>query len=147
MSGRFDTSDVPALTGAEQELVDAARDARAGAYAPYSRFRVGAALRADDGTIFTGANVENAAYPATICAERVAVSTAVTRAHRTFASLAVMGTGPRVCTPCGLCRQVLHEFAPDLVVLAAGETGMVERYLLGRDLLPHGFTGASLEGL
>ncbi|HEX6254345.1 MAG TPA: cytidine deaminase [Euzebyales bacterium] len=127
------------LTDDDLALVDAARDARAGAYVPYSRFRVGAALRTADGTVITGANVENAAYPATICAERVALTYAVSHDRRSFTALAVMGTGPAVCTPCGTCRQVLYEFAPDLVVLAAGDAGVVERYVLGRDLLPRGF--------
>jgi cytidine deaminase len=127
------------LTADDLALVDAARSARAGAYVPYSRFRVGAALRTTDGTVITGANVENAAYPATICAERVALTYAVTHGRRSFATLAVMGTGPVVCTPCGTCRQVLYEFAPDLVVLAAGDGGAVERYVLRDDLLPHGF--------
>jgi cytidine deaminase len=127
------------LNADDRALVDAARVARAGAYVPYSRFRVGAALRTTDGTVITGANVENAAYPATICAERVALTYAVTHDRRSFTTLAVMGTGPAVCTPCGTCRQVLYEFAPDLVVLAAGDAGAVERYVLRSDLLPHGF--------
>lgn len=128
-----------ALTGSEAELLEAARAARAGAYAPYSRFRVGAALRLDDGSVVTGANVENAAFPATICAERVAVASAVAHGGRAFVQLAVAGSGPAACTPCGTCRQVLYEFAPSLEVLAAGETGDPLRLVLERDLLPHGF--------
>jgi cytidine deaminase len=133
------------LTRTEVELVEAARAARAGAYAPYSRFRVGAALRLDDGTVVTGANVENAALPATICAERVAVASAVARGQRTFLQLAVAGPGTAPCTPCGTCRQVLNEFAPTLDVLAAGETGEPLRFVLQRDLLPHGFGPDSLD--
>lgn len=133
------------LTRSEAELLEAARDARAGAYAPYSRFRVGAALRLDDGTVVTGANVENAVFPATICAERVAVASAVAQGGRSFAQLAVAGTGPAACTPCGTCRQVLYEFAPTLDVLAAGETGDPVRFVLGRDLLPHGFGPDALD--
>lgn len=133
------------LTPSEAELLEAARTARAGAYAPYSRFRVGAALRLDDGAVVTGANVENAAFPATICAERVAVAAAVAQGRRAFVQLAVAGTGPAVCTPCGTCRQVLHEFAPTLEVLAAGETGDPLRFVLARDLLPHGFGPDALE--
>lgn len=133
------------LTADEHELVAAALAARAHAYAPYSRFHVGAALRGDDGSVVTGANVENAAYPATICAERVAVGYAVAHGLRAFRQLAVVGTGSGVCTPCGTCRQVLNEFAPDLVVLAGGDGGAVTRYVLGRDLLPDGFGPASLE--
>lgn len=132
------------LADDERDLVAAALRARAQAYAPYSRFRVGAALRLEDGTVVTGANVENAAYPATICAERVAVGYAVAHGARSFRQLAVAGTGPGVCTPCGTCRQVLNEFAPALEVFATGEGGTVSRYVLGRDLLPDGFGPTSL---
>ncbi|CAN5860782.1 cytidine deaminase [soil metagenome] len=138
-------SSVDDLADEERALVAAALDARAGAYAPYSGFHVGAALRLDDGTVVTGANVENAAYPATICAERVAVAYAVAHGTRSFAQLAVAGSGPDVCTPCGTCRQVLNEFAPRLDVLATGDGGAVTRYVLDRDLLPDGFGPASLE--
>jgi cytidine deaminase len=109
------------------------------AYAPYSGFRVGAALLAADGRVFVGANVENAAYSPSICAERVALPAAVVAEVRDFAALAVAGDGPGACTPCGVCRQVLFEFAPDLAILAAGADGAAERYVLSRDLLPHGF--------
>lgn len=144
--GSDDVNDGPILTPDEQVLVDRAVAARQRAYAPYSRFLVGAALRTSDGTVFTGVNVENAAYPATICAERVAVATAVTQGQRGFVQLAVVGTGPAACTPCGTCRQVLHEFAPMLDVLAAGQDGAVVRFVLGRDLLPNGFGAGALEG-
>ncbi len=140
------TVSIESLPADERELVTAAITARGGAYAPYSRFHVGAALRLDDGAIVTGANVENAAYPATICAERVAVAYAVAHGQRSFRRLAVVGTGPAVCTPCGTCRQVLNEFGPGLEVLAAGDAGAVTRYVLGRDLLPDGFGPASLDG-
>ncbi len=120
-------------------LLDAARRAQSAAYAPYSGFRVGAALLAADGRTFVGANVENAAYPVTICAERVALPAAVVAGVRRFIALAVIGDGEGPCTPCGMCRQVLLEFAPDLLVLAAGADGSAARYELGRDLLPAGF--------
>lgn len=123
----------------EAALVASASAARALAYAPYSRFRVGCALLAADGRVFTGANVENAAYGSTLCAERVALPSAVVRGARDFVALAVVGDGDGPCTPCGACRQVLFEFAPDLIVLAGGADGTVERYVLGRDLLPDGF--------
>jgi cytidine deaminase len=135
------------LTAAEQELLDAARQARAGAYAPYSQFRVGAALRTSSGEIVTGANVENAAYPVTLCAERVAVGYAVTHGSRSFTQIAVVGTGAAVCTPCGMCRQALNEFAPGIEVLAASEEGEVARLVLNRELLPHGFGPEALEGV
>jgi len=135
----------PSLTADEQALVAAALQARALAYAPYSNFRVGAALRTSTGEVFTGANVENAAYPVTLCAERVAVGWAVTRGSRTFDQIAVVGTGPAVCTPCGMCRQVLYEFAPHIEVLAATEDGAVTRFVLDRELLPSGFGPEALE--
>jgi len=136
---------VTEVSAAERALLDAALRARAGAYAPYSDFRVGAALRTTAGEIFTGANVENAAYPATICAERVAVGYAVAHGSREFSQIAVIGTGARVCTPCGTCRQVLNEFAPGIEVLAASDGGELRRFVLARDLLPEGFGPAALE--
>lgn len=123
----------------ERALLAAAREVRERAYAPYSGFRVGCALLAADGRVFLGANVENAAYSPTICAERVALPAAVVAGVRDFTALAVVGSGDGPCTPCGVCRQVLYEFAPDLLVIAAGETGEIARHHLGRDLLPHGF--------
>jgi cytidine deaminase len=128
----------------EEALLAAARGARERAYAPYSGFRVGCALLTADGQVFLGANVENAAYSPTICAERVALPAAVVAGAREFAALAVVCDGDGPCTPCGVCRQVLYEFAPDLLVIAAGETGPVARYRLEADLLPHGFGPARL---
>jgi cytidine deaminase len=135
---------VTSLSDQEQQLLDAARTARAGAYAPYTKFLVGAALRASNGEVFTGANVENAAISPTICAERVAVGYAVSHGSRSFSQIAVIGTGAGICTPCGVCRQVLYEFAPDIEVLATSESGDVRRFVLSRDLLPHGFGPAAL---
>jgi cytidine deaminase len=120
-------------------LLDRARRAQTAAYAPYSGFRVGAALLVGDGRVFLGANVENAAYSPSICAERVAVPSAVVAGARDLVALAVVGDGPGPCTPCGVCRQVLFEFAPDLPIIAAGASGAPARYVLGRDLLPAGF--------
>lgn len=134
----------PALSESEAALLHEARRMRDRAYAPYSGFRVGCALLAADGRVFLGANVENAAYSPTICAERVALPAAVVAGVRDFTALAVVGDGDGPTTPCGVCRQVLFEFAPDLVVLAGGETGATGRYVLGRDLLPEGFGPARL---
>jgi cytidine deaminase len=134
------------VTGVDIDaLVAQARAAQQAAYAPYSRFRVGAALQAVDGRVFLGANIENAAYSPSICAERVAMPAAVMAGVREFAALAVVGDGAGPCTPCGVCRQVLYEFAPDLLVVAAGADGTAARYVLGRDLLPHGFGPDRLE--
>lgn len=128
-----------------EDLLARARQARERAYAPYSGFRVGCALLTADGRVFLGANVENAAYSPTICAERVAVPSAVVAGATAFVALAVVGDGPGACTPCGVCRQVLYEFAPDLEILAAGTSGEPERFVLSRDLLPRGFGPARLE--
>lgn len=123
----------------ESALIDAARDAQQRAYAPYSGFRVGAALLTAGGQVFVGANVENAAWSPSICAERVALPAALVAGARDFVAIAVVCDGEDPCTPCGVCRQVLYEFAPDLLVISAGRDGEVARYSLGRDLLPHGF--------
>lgn len=125
--------------GGDDGLLARARALRGNAHAPYSGFSVGAVLRADDGREFGGVNVESAASPAGLCAERAALGAAVAAGARAFAVIAVAGSGPAPCVPCGLCRQALHELAPDLVVLAAGPTGPPARYVLGRDLLPHAF--------
>jgi cytidine deaminase len=132
---------------ADGELVAAARAARERAYAPYSGFRVGAALRTEQGEVITAGNVENASYGLAICAERAAVAAAVALGHRGFEAIAVAGPGPDPVTPCGACRQVLREFprGPELRVLCAGEAG--ERLLvttLGA-LLPDSFGPDNLE--
>jgi cytidine deaminase len=120
-------------------LLSRAREAQQAAYAPYSRFRVGAALLTGDGRVFIGANVENAAYSPSICAERAALPAAIVAGARELLAIGVVGDGDGPCTPCGVCRQVLYEFAPDLIVIATGTSGPTARYVLGRDLLPEGF--------
>lgn len=121
------------------DLLERAYAAQESAYAPYSGFRVGCALMAEDGRVFLGANIENAAFSPTICAERAALPAAVVAGAREFVAMAVVGDGPGPCTPCGVCRQVLYEFAPDLEILAGGSDRVTARYVLSRDLLPHGF--------
>ena len=108
------------------------------AYVPYSHFPVGAALLCKDGTVFTGCNIENAAYGATICAERTAIFKAVSEGHRDFAAIAIAGRSDDYCYPCGACRQFLAEFAPDMEVLSAMGGG---RYVSNRlsELMPYTF--------
>lgn len=114
------------------------------AYAPYSKFRVGAALLASDGSITEGCNVESAAYPAGICAERGAVAAAVARGNRSFSTVVVATEADEPTPPCGMCRQVLVEFAPKLVVIAVTRAGKEARWTL-EELLPKAFTPHSLD--
>ena len=122
------------------ELVAAARAARARAHCPYSGFAVGAALLCADGTVVTGANVENSSYGLTLCAERAAVVRAVAEGRREFVAIAVATGAPTPTQPCGACRQVLAEFAPTLPVFAVGAGEEVAETTLGT-LLPHRFEG------
>jgi len=124
------------------ELIEAAKKARLTAYAPYSEYLVGAALRTKSGKVYLGANVENAAYPTSICAERVAVFKAVTEGERDFAAIAVVTRDGGA--PCGSCRQVLAEFALDATVLIANEAGQVIKETTVRELLPEAFLPSNL---
>ncbi len=126
------------------ELYELAHEARARAYAPYSGFRVGAALRGRDGQVFVGVNVENASFPVTICAERGALMSAVAAGVREFDSLAVVTDALEPAAPCGMCRQMLAEFGLDLPILGAGREGPTHLVRL-RDLLPSAFTRSSFE--
>jgi cytidine deaminase len=127
----------------DKELVDLAFEAMEQAYVPYSHFPVGAALLCADGTVYTGCNVENAAYGAGICAERSALVKAVGEGKKSFLRLAVAAESADYCTPCGICRQMLYEFGPELEVLCARKDRAFFRTTL-QDLLPHGFGPSSL---
>ena len=125
-------------------LRERAMSAMERAYAPYSSFRVGAALLGTDGSVAEGCNVENASYPAGLCAERAAVAAAVARGVRTFEALVIATEAEVPTSPCGICRQVLMEFAPRLEVLSVTRGGASARWMMS-DLLPHAFTPTSLE--
>jgi cytidine deaminase len=120
------------------ELVAVAIAARERAFAPYSGFRVGAALEADDGAVIAGCNVESASYGLTICAERVALVKAVSDGHTRFRRIAVVADTAELTPPCGACRQLLWEFAPDATVILANLRGDTRTFTM-RELLPHGF--------
>jgi len=122
----------------DRELLRIAKEASLNAYVPYSGFPVGAALECEDGTVYTGCNVENAAYGDTICAERTAVVKAVSEGQRSFTRIAVYGEGKGYCMPCGSCRQVLAEFSPEMEVLCAKAGGSYVSYPLTR-LMPYTF--------
>ena len=128
----------------DRELVDLAFTMLERSYVPYSHFPVGAALECADGTVFTGCNIENAAYGPTICAERTALVKAVSEGHRDFKRIAIVGRSAGYCWPCGTCRQMLYEFAPDLEVLVARGDGDFVKTTL-RELLPSGFGPKDLE--
>ena len=129
----------------DAELISTAVSMQERAYVPYSHFPVGAALLCSDGAVFTGCNVENAAYGSTLCAERTALVKAVSEGRTGgFTAIAIAGRGSDFCWPCGACRQMLYEFAPGLRVLAARGDGKYFACSLG-ELMPHGFGPKSLE--
>src|SRR5512147_2313038 len=126
----------------KQALIDLANTARQHAYVPYSKYHVGAALRTKTGRIFTGVNIENAAYPHTMCAERVAVFKAVSEGEMDFEVIAVVTDNGG--SPCGGCRQVLAEFGLDTIVLMADKDGHLVKETTVKELLPEAFTPAKL---
>ncbi len=125
-------------------LIAAARKARLRAYAPYSSFRVGAALLTSSGRIITGSNIENSSYSLTICAERVALFKAISERQTRFRAIAIAGEDGNRLSPCGACRQVMHELAGNIDVILCGRTGKPLIMKLNA-LLPLPFTGESLK--
>jgi len=133
----------PPDTVGPQELIRAAKSVYDNAYAPYSHYRVAAAVLTDDGTVYTGCNVENAVYPLTICAERTAIFNAVSDGRRKIVALAVVTANSG--SPCGSCRQVMREFGTDeMPIYVADVTGAYRTHTLG-ELLPESFSGDDLD--
>ena len=124
-----------------EELIEKAREAQQMAYVPYSNFPVGAALITEDGSVFTGCNIESASYGATNCAERVAIQKAVSAGYLSFTYIAIVGREDYTY-PCGICRQVIMEFAPKSKIVVAGKNDYV--LYNAEDLLPYAFTGKDL---
>lgn len=122
----------------KQSLIDLANEARRRAYVPYSNYPVGSALRTKSGRLYTGVNVENAAYPQTMCAERIAIFKAVSEGEKEFEVIAVVTNNGG--SPCGGCRQVMAEFGLDTVVLLANGEGKLVKETTVNDLLPEAFT-------
>lgn len=120
-----------------EEVIAQASQARENAYAPYSGYAVGAALLAESGAIYQGANVENAAYPSTMCAERAAIFSAVSAGERGFIALGLVTENGGM--PCGTCRQVMAEFNPDMLILIAEGSGRILQEITVRELLPGAF--------
>lgn len=124
-------------------LIQQARSAQRAAYAPYSKYQVGCALETNDGAIFTGCNIENASYGATLCAERVAIFKAVSEGHRHFRRIVICTDSSTPAAPCGLCRQVMAEFfGPELEIILCGANETERRYTFA-ELLPHPFNQSS----
>ena len=127
----------------KNDLVRIANEVRKWAYVPYSNYPVGAALLTTSGRVYDGVNVENAAYPVTICAERTAIFKAVSQGEKDFSAIAVVTRNGGM--PCGSCRQVMAEFSPDMDVIVADETGDIQSEMKLSDLLPGAFRSESLK--
>ena len=134
-----------AVRSVEKLLVKAARDARDHAFAPFSRFKVGAAVRTRDGRTFSGCNIENASFSLTLCAERVAIFKALSEGARDFTHVTIVTDAATLTPPCGACRQVLWEFAPHAEVILANVRGRTKRIPLSK-LLPSPFDSSDLDG-
>lgn len=127
-----------------EDLISAAKAARANSIAPYSGFRVGAALASSAGTVYAGCNIENASFGLTICAERVAIFKALSEGDKAFTALAVVTDTERLTPPCGACRQVIWEFCGDIPVTLANLKGSSETVMMS-EILPNAFDGSFLD--
>ena len=128
----------------ENELIDAASDARVNAYAPYSEFKVGAAVATEDGKIYVGCNVESASYGLTVCAERVAIWKGISRGEKRFCRIAVVVDTEELTPPCGVCRQIIWEFCGDVPVILSNLNGKRETVQMS-ELLPRAFDSKFLK--
>ena len=128
----------------DQDLIDAARQVRENAYAPYSNFQVGAAVEADNGDIYVGCNVESASYGLTVCAERVAIWKGISRGEKHFKRIAVVVDTEELTPPCGVCRQIIWEFCGDVPVILSNLHGRTETISSG-ELLPRAFDSKFLK--
>ena len=137
----------------DEQLIELAFEAREHAYVPYSHWSVGAALLCEDGTIYQGCNIENAAYTPSNCAERTAFFKAIYDGQRSFSAIAIVGgpegkPAPDFCAPCGVCRQVMQEFCdPNSFRIILGRSGGAGKTFLLRDLLPEGFGPSNIAGI
>ena len=128
----------------EKELIEAATNVRERAYAPYSNFKVGAAVETEDGTVYTGCNVESASYGLTVCAERVAIWKGISRGEKKFGRIAVVVDTEELTPPCGVCRQIIWEFCGDVPVILANLHGKSETIMMS-ELLPRAFDSKFLK--
>ena len=127
----------------DSELMDMAKEAMKSAYAPYSHFSVGAAVETDDGEVYCGCNIENSSYGATICAERTAISKAVSEGYRRITRIAICDSNNSFAWPCGICRQVMSEFAVEDFYVILEDNGKLSNFLL-KELLPNSFSGKDM---
>lgn len=128
----------------EESLIDIAKEVRERAYAPYSNFKVGAAVETEDGNVYTGCNVESASYGLTVCAERVAIWKGISRGETKFSRIAVVVDTEDLTPPCGVCRQIIWEFCGDVPVILANLQGKKETLMMG-ELLPRAFDSKFLK--
>lgn len=122
----------------DKELIEISISAQKFAYAPFSQFKVGAALLCTDGSVYTGCNIENSTYGATNCAERTAIFKAVSEGRREFSAIAITSSGGELTFPCGICRQVLSEFSPEMRIILSDKDDNIKTFSLS-ELIPHSF--------